>query len=60
MPVQPEFVIVDADFGSELYTGLLQSVSGVGPANAAARREDFEVAGTTHSMWKPLGCWKGW
>ncbi len=42
---QPEFVIVDADFGSELYTGLLQSVSGVDPRMLRARREDFEVAG---------------
>jgi len=42
---RPEFVIVDADFGSELHTSLLQSVSGVGPRMLRARREDFEVAG---------------
>ena len=42
---RPEFVVVDAEFASELYLGLFQSLSGVDPRMLRARRGDFEGAG---------------
>jgi very-short-patch-repair endonuclease len=42
---QPEFRIVDAAFGSELYTGLFQSLSAVDPRLLRSRREEFEAGG---------------
>ena len=44
-PKKPEFRIVDADVGSELYTGLFQSVADVDPRVLRSQREEFEKGG---------------
>jgi very-short-patch-repair endonuclease len=44
-PKKPEFRIVDADVGSELYTGLFQSVADVDPRVLRSQREEFEEGG---------------
>jgi len=44
-PRIPEFTIVDADFGSELYTSLFQAITDVDPRMLATRRTEFEVGG---------------
>lgn len=41
-PTKPEFRILDADVGSELYAGLFQSVADVDPRVLRAQREEFE------------------
>lgn len=44
-PKKPEFRIVDADVGSELYTGLFQSVGDVDPRVLRCQREEYEAGG---------------
>lgn len=41
----PEFTVVDADVGCELYTSLFQTVSDVDPTSLAARRQELENGG---------------
>ena len=44
-PKEPEFRIVDADVGSELYAGLFQSVADVDPRFLRSQRDEFEKGG---------------
>lgn len=44
-PKTPEFRLIDADVGSELYTGLFQSVAEVDPRALRHRREEYEDGG---------------
>jgi very-short-patch-repair endonuclease len=41
----PEFRIIDADVGCELYTSLFQTISDVDPTMLAARRQELENGG---------------
>jgi len=41
----PEFRIIDADVGCELYTSLFQTISEVDPSMLAARRQELENGG---------------
>jgi very-short-patch-repair endonuclease len=44
-PKKPEFRIVDADVGSEFYTGLFQSVADVDPRVLRSQREEYVDGG---------------